>query len=136
MEKPKKIKKWKNLTVKQRKEYVNQDTNQRFKDTRFVGSEQKLTELFLQNVYEEKGNIDRKIYINSYVYELKKIINNNLSRRQRTVIRFSLRGMSYNEMAETLETTNSVIRAIMFRAKQKIKKKLLQKFPQIDDGES
>ena len=127
MDKQKKIT-WDDLTEEEREEYINQDCKHNFSKFKTYGSEDILSDLWHKNNDSGDLDLDRRILLNQYLEELNKIISHNLSKRQRKVIKLSLHGLSYTEIAETLGISNRAVYDAVHRAKKKIRKKLKAKF--------
>lgn len=124
---------WEDLTEAQREEYINQDstayTKDKFWNTVIGLSEEKLTDFFIKySGLDTNTDVESKIVTNAHIAELKKIINNSLSKRQRSVMRLSLSGYSYDEISSYLDIPNTAVYDAMYRAKKKIKKKMKQRF--------
>jgi RNA polymerase sigma factor (sigma-70 family) len=119
---------WEDLTAEERESYINQDCTRGFGKIRTYGSEEALSDLHHKHNEDDAYDLDRRIELNDYLEELTKVISQNLNKRQRKVIRLHLNGHSFTEIAEMLDTTNRAIYNTVYRARNKIRKKLKGKF--------
>ena len=118
---------WGDLTPEERDEYINQDCNKGFSRVVLYGTDDVLSMLLSSIDNNEDYDIDRRIALVECLEELHHAIDCSLSKKQRKVIRLHLKGFSYVEIAEKMDTTSNAVYCTMQRSKAKLRSKLKKK---------